>query len=147
MIHMLRRAAFVVAALAFAAPFFVFAQSGGCVGVSGSGSTNIGGVNVSLGGSAGCGGSWLVNYFGLPQGSIFQIVQSLVFWLLAILGFLGILAFVISGIMYLTSAGDDKQIEKAKTAMVAAIIGIIVALIGFVIIKAVDAWLRGGIAF
>jgi hypothetical protein len=64
-------------------------------------------------------------------------------WLLAILGFLGIIGFVIAGILYLTAAGDEDQIGKAKNAMMYSIIGVIVALLGFVIIQAVNNWLGG----
>lgn len=79
----------------------------------------------------------------LPGGTIFNIISNTMNWLLAILGFIGIIGFVISGILYLTAAGDETQIEKAKSAMMYSIIGIIVALIGFVIIRAVDTWLSG----
>jgi len=79
----------------------------------------------------------------LPQGSIIGIIQTAMNWLLAVLGFIGIIAFVIAGILYLTAAGDEKKVGTAKSAMTAAITGIIVALIGFVIIQAVDTFLDG----
>ena len=77
----------------------------------------------------------------LPGGRIIDIIKTFMNWLLAILGFIGIIAFVISGILYLTAAGDEKKVETAKKAMVAAITGVIVALIGFVIIQAVNTFL------
>lgn len=77
----------------------------------------------------------------LPGGTIIGIIQTAMNWLLAILGFIGIIAFVIAGILYLTAAGDEKKVETAKKAMIAAITGIIVALIGFVIIQAVNTFL------
>jgi len=78
---------------------------------------------------------------GLPGGTITNIIRTGMNWLLAILGFIGIIAFVIAGILYLTAAGDEKKVETAKKAMIAAITGIIVALIGFVIIQAVTTFL------
>jgi hypothetical protein len=80
---------------------------------------------------------------GTPGGSIYGIINSTMNWLLAILGFLGIIGFVIAGILYLTAAGDEDQIGKAKNAMMYSIIGVIVALLGFVIIQAVNNWLGG----
>lgn len=77
----------------------------------------------------------------LPGGTIFDIIKTAMNWLLAILGFIGIIAFVIAGILYLTAAGDEKKVGTAKSAMTAAITGIIVALIGFVIIQAVTTFL------
>ncbi|MFA9262376.1 MAG: hypothetical protein ACEQSB_03410 [Undibacterium sp.] len=78
---------------------------------------------------------------GLPTGSIYGIISSTLSWLLAILGFIAVMGFVISGILYLTAAGNEAQIEKAKNAMTYSIIGVIVALMGYVIIQAVGAWL------
>lgn len=80
---------------------------------------------------------------GTPRGTIIGIVEQTMYWLLAVIGFIGIIGFVISGILYLTAAGDEAQIEKAKGAMMYSIIGIIVALLGFVVIQAVTAWLSG----
>ena len=79
---------------------------------------------------------------GVPGGTIFNIIKTGMNWLLGILGFLGIIGFVLSGILYLVSAGDDDGIKRAKSAMVYSIIGVVVALIGFVIIRAVDSLLR-----
>jgi uncharacterized membrane protein len=79
---------------------------------------------------------------GTPGGSIIGIVATTMNWLLALVGFLGIIGFVIAGILYLTAAGDEDQIGKAKNAMMYSIIGVIVALLGFVVIQAVDAWLN-----
>ena len=78
---------------------------------------------------------------GLPTGSIYNIISSTLSWLLGILGFIAVIGFVISGILYLTAAGNEAQAEKAKNAMTYSIIGVIVALIGYVIIQAVNAWL------
>ena len=81
---------------------------------------------------------------GLPSDSLYLIISRTMNWLLAILGFIGIIGFVISGILYLTAAGDESQAEKAKNAMTYSIIGIIVALMGWVIIKAISSWLSPG---
>lgn len=77
----------------------------------------------------------------LPSDSIYSIIARIMNWLLGILGFIGVIGFVIAGILYLTSAGNEEQIEKAKSAMLYSIVGVIVALIGFVIIKAVEGLL------
>lgn len=84
---------------------------------------------------------------GLPGGTLADVIRGLTMWLLAIFGFLAIISFVISGIMYLVSAGDDKQQEKAKKQMMWSIIGVVIGLSGYIVVKAVDAWLRGGTSF
>ncbi len=81
---------------------------------------------------------------GLPKGGILEIAGRTMNWLLALVGFIGIIGFVIAGILYLTAAGDEDRIEQAKKAMMYSIIGVIVALIGFVIIQAVTGWLSTG---
>ncbi len=80
---------------------------------------------------------------GLPGGAIYQIISQALSWMMAILGFIAIIGFVISGLLYLTAAGNDGQAEQAKNAMKYSIIGVIVALVGYVAVKAVDALLSG----
>ncbi len=84
---------------------------------------------------------------GLPNASIMEIVASTMEWLLAILGFLAVIGFVISGILYLTAAGDDKRAGNAKNAMFYSIAGVIVALVGYVVVQAVDLWLSADTSF
>ena len=80
----------------------------------------------------------------IQETSIYEIIRTTMNYLLAILGFIAIIAFVIAGILYLTAFGDEKRIGTAKNAMFYSIVGIIVALIGYVIVNAVDSWLRAG---
>jgi len=75
---------------------------------------------------------------GLPDTPVIDIIGEFMFWLLSIFGMLAVIAFVISGIQYITSAGDEGQAETAKNNMKYAIIGVIVALSGLVIIQAVE---------
>lgn len=81
---------------------------------------------------------------GTPTGTISGIIKTTMDYLLGILGFLGIIGFVIAGILYLTAAGDEDRMKMGKNAMVWSILGVIVALLGFVIIQAVTTWLNTG---
>ena len=56
---------------------------------------------------------------------------------------LAVLAFVLSGIQYLTSAGNEEMMETAKRNAIFSILGIVVGLSGFVIVKAIAAALSG----
>jgi hypothetical protein len=80
---------------------------------------------------------------GLPGGTIYNIIQTLMKWLLAIFSLVAIIGFTISGIMYLTAAGDEDQQQRAKKAMYYSIIGVVVGLSGLVIFVAVDTMLKG----
>jgi hypothetical protein len=84
---------------------------------------------------------------GLPSSGVDSIVSNLMFWMLSLVGFLAVIGFIISGILYLTAAGNDGQIKTAKTAMTWSIVGVIVALVGYVVIQAVDLWLGGEATF
>jgi hypothetical protein len=102
------------------------------------------GISVGSGGNGDMSGGGLSNNsYGLPEGSIFGIVEGILYWLLAILGAMAIIGFIIAGIMYLTAAGDETQAGKAKKAMMYAIIGVIVALSGFVVFNAARYMLNG----
>ncbi|EKE19851.1 MAG: hypothetical protein ACD_8C00096G0004 [uncultured bacterium] len=85
---------------------------------------------------------------GLPseggETTLIDIATGIMNWLLIVVGILGVIGFVIAGILYLTAAGDEGQIEKGKSAMIYSIVGVIVALIGLVIIRAVQGMLGGG---
>lgn len=85
-----------------------------------------------------------LKYYGLPKGTLYGIIQGILMWILGIFGFIGIIGFVISGILYLVSAGDDNKMETAKSAMKYSIIGVIVGLCGLVVIMAANAMLNGG---
>ena len=80
---------------------------------------------------------------GLQQGSITDILNNGMNWLLMIVGVIGVVAFAISGILYLTAAGDEERIKTAKKAMIMSIVGVVVALLGVVILKAVQSFLSG----
>jgi drug/metabolite transporter (DMT)-like permease len=80
---------------------------------------------------------------GLPSGSITDIITKGMNWLLYLVGIIAVISFAISGILYLTAAGDEDRIKTAKSAMVMSIIGVVVALLGVVILTAVSSFLGG----
>jgi hypothetical protein len=80
---------------------------------------------------------------GLPVNSVFEIISNIMYWLLAIVGIIGVIGFAIAGILYLTAAGDETRIEKAKQAMLYSIIGVVVALAGLVALQFASGILGG----
>ncbi len=80
---------------------------------------------------------------GLSDASITTILSNLFSWLMGIFTTLAVLAFVLSGIQYLTSAGNEDLMETAKRNAIYSILGIVVGLSGFVIVKAIAAALSG----
>ena len=92
-------------------------------------------------------GTCIPNKTGLSDQDATVIIKNVMNWLLAILGFIAVMGFVISGIQYLTAAGDEKTIETAKTNMKYSVIGVIVALSGWVVINAIDSLLKATAQF
>ncbi len=80
---------------------------------------------------------------GMPTTPIEQIILNVMNWLLGILGIVAMLVFVIAGFQYLMAGGDEKNTENAKGNIKFAIIGIAVALIGYVVIYTIDMLLWG----
>lgn len=116
--------------------------------IGGTGLGNVAGVNGSTPPKCGVnfkevGGVCFPVNTGLSDAPIYVILSNLFSWLMGLFTTFAVIAFVISGIQYLTSAGDDGQMETAKRNATYAIIGIVVGLSGFIIIKAIAAALSG----
>jgi hypothetical protein len=80
---------------------------------------------------------------GLSDTPITVIITNIMQWLLYIVGILGVIGFAIAGILYLTAAGDEDRMQGAKRAMIYSIIGVVVALLGLVVLRAVSSMIGG----
>ncbi len=83
------------------------------------------------------------NSTNLPTNSVFTIITNIMNWMLALVGIIGVIGFALAGLLYLTAAGDETRITKAKGAMIASIIGVIVALAGLVALNFAKGLLGG----
>lgn len=82
--------------------------------------------------------------FGISTQTPTVILTNIINYALSILGLLGVLGFIIAGMMYLLSGGSEDQVERAKRYMVNSIIGLIVALLGYVVMAAISTLLGAG---
>ncbi len=73
-----------------------------------------------------------------PSGGIKEILSNLLKWMLEIFGVVAVIGFVISGIQYITAAGNEDTIDTAKRNMQYSIYGVIAVLASFVIIRAIQ---------
>jgi cytochrome bd-type quinol oxidase subunit 2 len=82
---------------------------------------------------------------GLPTNTnlVKGIVTNIANWLLSIIGIIAVISFIISGIQYFLVATDEKMLETAKKTMMTSIIGIVVALFGYIAVKTVEMLLNG----
>lgn len=74
---------------------------------------------------------------GLSDTPIATITTNILNWVMAMIGIVAILMFVISGWMYLMAGGDEKKTEEAKNIIKYTVIGIAVALAAFIIVRLV----------
>ena len=79
---------------------------------------------------------------GLDDTPIVDIIETVMLWLLMILTFIAVVGFIISGILYITAGGSGRA-EEAKKWLVYSIIGITVALSGYIIVRFVTDTLSG----
>jgi len=80
---------------------------------------------------------------GLSEASLGEVILYVLKWLLSLIFVLAILAFVISGIMFIMSGGQQSIIERAKDWLTYAIIGLVVSILGFAIIYTISRVLTG----
>ncbi len=76
-----------------------------------------------------------------PGQNISDYVNTVISYLIGLVGLIAIVGFLISAVMYFTAAGDEEKITKAKSAMTYSIVGVVVALMGFVILNVVNNFL------
>jgi len=68
-------------------------------------------------------------------GCIPKVFSNVVDWAVALAGLTAVFFIIFSGIKFLTSGGDPKQVEGAKKTLTYAIAGLIIVFISFAIIK------------
>ncbi len=72
------------------------------------------------------------------------IVIKVISWLLRILAALAVMVLIIAGMMYILSGGDEGKASTAKTWILYAIIGLIIALLGWVIVNLATQLVKTG---
>jgi hypothetical protein len=93
-------------------------------------------------------GGWLAGIdatesFDLPNATPYTIIENLLMWILSIFAMLAALAFVVSGVMLLTSGGNQDMTSRAKEYIKYSIIALVVALSGYIIIRFINGILMG----
>lgn len=71
------------------------------------------------------------------EGSIRELIQTILNFALGFLGFVATIMVIYGGFLYVTSAGNDDAVGKAKNILLYSIIGIVIILISFALINTV----------
>lgn len=78
-------------------------------------------------------GTGVINPIGYDN--LFQLISAIIEYGLILITFVAIIYIMISGFKYVTAGGDEKKSEEAKQAVQNAIIGLVIAFSGYVIVK------------
>lgn len=78
------------------------------------------------------------------QGNLTGIIANVIKVALGLVGVLALAYIVYGGFLYISAAGDAKQIDKAKTVIIYAVIGIIVIGISYALVQFVIGAIGGG---
>lgn len=69
-----------------------------------------------------------------PYNTIEDVAVNITNFLLWIIGTISVLVLVFAGFTYVTSTGNEQEIEKAKTRMTYAILGLLLAIIAWAVV-------------
>jgi hypothetical protein len=82
----------------------------------------------------------------VESGSLLGTIDRVLTWLLGLAGALAVIYLIYGGILYITAGGDAEKATKGRTALVNAIIGIIIIALAMVIVKWVVSIINSGTA-
>lgn len=74
---------------------------------------------------------------GVAGADFFEVLGNLMINVLGLLGFATTLMIIYYGYRYITAAGNEESIEKAKTGLKWAIVGFVVSLLAFTIVSVI----------
>ncbi len=82
----------------------------------------------------------------VPDTELPQLILQVVNWFLMIVGVLALVFLIYGGFLYITSHGDENQVEQAKKVILFAVIGIVVIGIAASIVNfVIDPFVGGAI--
>lgn len=71
---------------------------------------------------------------GLGTADLKDTVVNVIQWVLGILALIAVVMIIYGGFIWLTAAGDDSKIDKAKKIISAAVVGLIVVILAWAIV-------------
>jgi hypothetical protein len=77
------------------------------------------------------------------EGSIASIFRLIINWALAIAFIAAVLVLIWGGFLYITSAGNADNAGKGKTAILNALIGIVIIVLSYIIVQIIYRFVSG----
>ena len=87
-------------------------------------SASVGDANINFIGTAD---------IGLAKGNLISTINTLIRYILSFLGLVAVIIILWGGFLWMTSAGDDDKVAKARKLIISGIIGIVIILAAFII--------------
>ncbi len=74
-----------------------------------------------------------VGELGLPNTYLPTTVVNFVAWVLGFLGLVSVIMMIYGGYRYLTAGGNEESVDKAKTVIKNALVGLIIVVLSYAI--------------
>lgn len=92
--------------------------------------------------------AYAINFGGatiapLESSGLTELITLILTWLFAFAGVIAVIYLIYGGILYITAGGDAEKATKGRTALVNAIIGIVIITLAIVIVYWVNQIARG----
>lgn len=71
---------------------------------------------------------------GLGTSDLQQVVVEIIQWILGLLGLIGVIMVLYGGFTWMTAAGNEEKIQKAKGIITAGIIGLVIIILAWAIV-------------
>ncbi|MFH1170965.1 MAG: pilin [bacterium] len=72
---------------------------------------------------------------GLGTSDLKATVINVINWVLGLLGIIAVIMILVGGFQWMTAAGNEEKVEKAKKIISAAIVGLIIILLAWAIVN------------
>ncbi len=75
-----------------------------------------------------------------------QVVTRVISWLMVFAGLVAVIYLIYGGLLYITAGGDAEKSKSGRTALINAIIGIVIIALALLIVRWVGSILQTGTA-
>ncbi|PIY96956.1 MAG: hypothetical protein COY66_02175 [Candidatus Kerfeldbacteria bacterium CG_4_10_14_0_8_um_filter_42_10] len=72
---------------------------------------------------------------GLGSADLQTTVIKIIQWILGLLGLVAVIMILYGGFTWLTSAGNEEKISKAKGVITAAVIGLVIVILSWAVVR------------
>lgn len=70
----------------------------------------------------------------LPEAEPESIAIKVIQWILGTLGLIAVIMILFGGFMWMTAAGNEEKVKKAKAILTSAVIGLVIVLLSWAIL-------------